>query len=160
MLRIRNSKGFIAKRQTGFTLIELLIVITMIGILSVFFINTASANLKRARDARRKSDLELIRSGIETYRADCNTYPASITFGGSLVGSGNPNTCLATNVYINNVPQDPQVAQTYVYSTTGNGTTYQICAALEAPPAGAVPVSCNGGQNTCGGLCNYQVINP
>lgn len=133
----------------------------MIGVLSVFFINTASANLKRARDARRKSDLELIRSGIETYRADCNNYPAGIQFGGSLVGnpSDSPN-CLASNVYINKIPQDPQLAQTYVYSTNGNGTTYQICAALEAPPSGTAPISCNGGQNTCGGLCNYQVINP
>src|SRR5258708_32378994 len=99
--------------QKGFTLIELLIIITIIGVLSAFFINTSAINLKRGRDARRKSDLELIRSGIETYRADCNSYPLSVTFGSSLKGSGVLVNCSSSNTYISIVPQDPIASQSY-----------------------------------------------
>ncbi len=144
--------------QKGFTLIELLIVITIIGVLSAFFINTSAINLKRGRDARRKSDLELIRSGIETYRADCNSYPLSVTFGSSLKGSGVLVNCSSSNTYISIVPQDPIASQSYLYSS--DGTTYQVCAGLEALPSGSPAVLC-GGSSVCGtATCNYQVINP
>src|SRR5258708_23462584 len=144
--------------QKGFTLIELLIVITIIGVLSAFFINTSAINIKRSRDARRKSDLELIRSGIETYRADCNTYPLSITFGSSLKGNGATLNCTNTNTYISIVPKDPVASESYVYYS--DGTLYQVCAGLEAAPSGTPTVSC-GGISACGtATCNYQVLNP
>lgn len=164
------------KNKSGFTLIELLIVIVIIGILSAVFINTSAVNLKRARDAKRKSDLELIRTGIETYRADCNTYPVSNTptdpvsaFGGtSLVGNpANGVNCLAANKYINTVPTDPKSAtQTYIYWSDGN--TYQICATLETggaavtcgnvTPPNSVQPNCNVGGSAL--KCNYQATNP
>src|SRR5258708_28286766 len=125
--------------QKGFTLIELLIIITIIGVLSAFFINTSAINLKRGRDARRKSDLELIRSGIETFRADCNSYPLSVTFGSSLKGTGVNVNCVVSNTYINSVPKDPLATESYLYSS--DGITYQIFASLEAA-AGAPAVSC------------------
>ncbi|CAN5325385.1 N/A [soil metagenome] len=155
------------KINKGFTLIELLVVISIIAILSTFFINTATINIKRARDARRQSDLELIRSGIETYHADCNHYPSSDIFmNTSLVGDDTNSTCLSTNTYISKIPQDPSPdARKYVYSTSNSGRTYQICAALEAAPAGTPGISCNGSFSSCSLSgsninCNYEVINP
>lgn len=148
MLKIKRSKN-------GFTLIELLIVIAIIGVLSVFFINTSVINLKRGRDARRKSDLELIRAGIETYRSDCNKYPPALSFGGNLKGDGSTANCLSTNTYISLVPVDPTSGVSYLYFS--NNTTYQICARLET---GSGTITC-GGSSSCGnGTCNYQVINP
>ena len=138
--------------QKGFTLVELLIVIAIIAILSTLFINTSTINLKRGRDGRRKSDLESIRAGIETYKSDCNSYPAALTFGGSLVGSGNPSTCLAATTYISAVPQDPTTGRSYLYWS--NGVTYEACAALEV---GSGSVTC-GGSSVCGtATCNYKV---
>ena len=63
--------------KKGFTLIELLVVISIIGILIAVSIFGLSGARESARDARRKSDLELIRSGLELYRADCNAYPTT-----------------------------------------------------------------------------------
>jgi len=154
---MRKSKGSV---QKGFTLIELMVVIAIIGVLSALFINTSTINLKKGRDARRKSDLELIRSGIETYRADCNSYPVAMPFSGTLVGSNANINCANTNTYISKVPQDPSNGNGSSYLYWSDGITYQICTNLEAPPAGTPTVTC-GGSSACGSTaCNYQVINP
>lgn len=150
------------KANLGFTLVELLIVITLVGILSAFFINTSQNSLKISRDGKRKTDLEQIRAGIETYRADCNSYPltSEIAFtypSSSLVGDGTPTNCRATNTYINAIPTDPQRSAGTSYRYASAGTTYEICAALET---GTGTVTC-GGLSTCGSsTCNYKVTSP
>ncbi len=145
------------KRSKGFTLIELLVVIAIIAVLSIFFINTAQINVKRSRDARRKTDLENIRSGIETFFSDCAKYPATLTAGSSLKGDGSSANCLAANTYIQIIPDDPISGRDYSYSRGPGTTAYTICAALET---GSGSVSC-GGSSSCGSAtCNYQVTNP
>lgn len=150
------------KLSNGFTLIELLIVISVIAILTTLFVNTSTINLKRGRDAKRKTDLELVRSGIETYRADCNKYPLTdqITFGGVLTGNNSTVSCANANTYISAIPQDPSNSGGSAYLYSSNGNTYQLCANLEAPPSGAVTVACGGSSNCGTATCNYQVINP
>lgn len=139
-------------KTSGFTLIELLIVISIIGLLSGLSIFALQGSRESSRDARRKADLETIRSGLELYRADCDTYPA---------GSGNADTVLGdpftgsvgscnSNTYIEDVPEDPR-SGSYFYSSAGD--SYRICAELEDPPAS--PDTCTG----CAS-CNYRVTNP
>lgn len=106
-----------------------------------------------SRDAKRKADLELIRSGIELYRADCNGYPTTLS--SPLVGDDSSTSCLSSNTYIQSVPTDPNdPARSYKYSSSG--TTYEICASLEQ---GGTTVTC-GGSSDCGETCNYKVTNP
>lgn len=140
----------------GFTLIELLVVISIIGILVAVSIFGLAGARESSRDARRKADLELIRSGLELYKADCNAYPAALVFDSSLVGSGTPTSCAVTNTYINTVPLDPiPTSRGYKYAQTASG--YELCASLEQ---GTVTQTC-GGSSDCGGsTCNYKVINP
>jgi len=139
----------------AFTLIELLVVISIIGVIVAVSIFGLAGARESSRDARRKSDLELIRSGLELYRADCNVYPSSLTFGGNLVGSGSPTSCSASNTYISLIPQDPISAiRNYRYSVSGSG--YELCASLEQ---GSGSVTC-GGSSNCGTTCNYKVTNP
>jgi general secretion pathway protein G len=140
--------------QLGFTLIELLVVISIIGILMALSIFGIQGARESSRDARRKADLELIRSGLEIYKSDCGDYPAALT--SPLVGDGSPASCATTNTYISTVPTDPtSPARTYLYSRPTT-STYEMCAALEQ---GSGTVTC-GGSSNCGETCNYKVTNP
>lgn len=157
---IKNSKTKKPQNSKfGFTLIELLVVISIIGILAGLSFFGLQGARESARDARRKSDLETIRSGLELYKADCGDYPASIPAVGSpLVGDGTPTTCSASNTYISSVPDDPTPGRDYRYARM-SATTYDVCAALEQVTSnvtcgGVSPASC-GTPN-----CSYKAANP
>jgi len=158
---------FKIKNLSGFTLIELLVVISIIGILMGLSIFGLQSARESSRNSRRKADLELIRSGIEIYKSDCNTYPVALTplspssalavSGTTLVGSGVTKACAVTNTYISQIPKDPiSPAQDYLYWS--DGINYQLCSSLE--PVGTNYVTC-GNSNDCGAAkCNYVVVNP
>lgn len=169
-------KGFTLRRtllgknlvsvQSGFTLIELLVVLSIMGILiglTLFGVGGARAS---SRDAKRKADLELIRSGVEVYRADCNNYPIGngdpssvlATNGINLVGDGTPTSCAVANVYIGQIPADPRSPNS-IYRYYSNGTIYEICTILENGSGGVV--TC-GSSSDCGSefSCNYKITNP
>jgi len=127
----------------GFTLIELLVTLSIIVLLSAISLVALQGSRQSGRDARRKSDLESIRSALELYKSDCGDYPASLSFGSTLVGDGTPASCRASNVYMAQIPRDPQhPTRTYTYTSTGS--TYTLCASLEG----------------LSGTCNYTVTNP
>lgn len=154
--------------HAGFTLIELLITMAILGLLAAISLFGTQGVRQQSRDAKRKSDLENLRAGLEIYRADCNFYPngsgnaTSVLdrpSGGTaaLQGSGTPASCAAANTYISSLPTDPQSpASVYYYSSTG--PTYILCAKLEQAPNPAVDVT--GCGNNCGGACNYRVVSP
>ena len=115
--------------RRGFTLIELLVVISIIGILIGISLFGLQGARESSRDAKRKSDLEMIRGGLEIYKSDCDIYPAGL--GSSLVGSGSPTSCAVTNIYISAIPLDPlDPARVYIY-TRLTTSTYTLCASLE-----------------------------
>lgn len=132
----------------GFTIIELLVSVTIIAILSTIGMNGYQSVARGGRDALRKSDLEQIRSALEIYKSQNNTYPnASVACVPDL-----------TTDYINPYPLDPK-SPTYKYCyVLGSGNlTYQLCARLEN---GSTSTDLCGGGNKCTGNCNYQVNNP
>ncbi len=75
---------------------------------------------KNARDSKRKSDLEQMRTALEICRAETGAYPASI---------GATVTC-NSQVYLDPVPKDPRDPQPgYIYSYTYiSSTEYTLCA--------------------------------
>ncbi len=88
-------------------LLELLVVIGLIGILAgaTITILNPEKQLQRARDTRRKADLQQIRSALELYRSDNGAYPATSWVyspdGASWIPGLTPD-------YISIVPQDPK----------------------------------------------------
>lgn len=74
-----KKKGFtlISKACKGFTLIELLVVISIIGILATLLIANLGGVRERARDAKRKNDLNQIQKALELYKNSQSTpeYP-------------------------------------------------------------------------------------
>lgn len=62
------------KQSAGFTLIELLVVISIIGVLSGLVLVSMNGVRAKARDARRKSDLDQIAKAAELYNIKHETY--------------------------------------------------------------------------------------
>jgi prepilin-type N-terminal cleavage/methylation domain-containing protein len=147
------------KSQKGFTLIELLVVITIIGILSsVVLVSFQSVN-KKARDAKRISELKQFSTVLELFYSIHGHYPrdgASGTYAGCWKaksnwipdGSGSVDASYNwSNEYISKQPQDPtdiccwpwgngscgSAGQpgTYEYWASSNGKTYLLAARLE-----------------------------
>ncbi len=158
------------KRRQGFTVIELLVVIALVAMLSIAG-RAAYTNTRRSsRDARRKTDLEQIRTGLELYRSDNGTYPQ-----GTPLPSGTTESTLKTpltspTAYMNpaTFPKDPNTPQGWYYyyqrnpSGAGNNT-YVICAYLENYNASTDPLCPNYGV-PCGPggayPCNYGLVQP
>lgn len=126
--------------RQGFTLIELLVTISIIGILLTLGLSVYSSVYKASRDAKRKSDLKLIQSALEQYRADQHHYPFEIIFGSPLT--------FGTKIYLVTLPRDPTADAEYSYAPIGttctalraqNCTGYCLYAKLEGgvPPSDA-----------------------
>ena len=141
------------KQAKGFTLIELLIVIAIIGILAsvVFVAIDPATRFKKARDARRQSDIENLAAAIVTYQVDNDgSLPAAVsalTAGNAyIIGTAASGcnagctatvtqascvdlTALVTGGYIGSVPVDPTagaVSKTLYYlvkNSTGSVTS-------------------------------------
>lgn len=95
-----------ACRQAGFTFIEILVSVTIIAVLIAIGVASYASINRRARDAKRKSDLEQIRSALEQYRADFGSYP--VQSGWALSSAGSNWIDDLTPSYMDNVPVDPQ----------------------------------------------------
>lgn len=140
--------NLVTKLKQGFTLIELLIVIAIIGILSGLIITNIQGVRERARDARRKSDLDAISQSLRLYYNDNQQFPDAANPGGRIVGCNTaiaPSACdwgepfelvIGANnvVYMNRLPLDPSSTdsqvRTYTY-TSANDDTFTLTAQLE-----------------------------
>jgi len=148
------------------TLVELLIVIGVIGVLvgSLVILINPAAQLRKTRDATRKSDLSQIRSALELYRSDIGNYPpeADITTGGVLNCSTAFTGGSPANTYMQRVPCDPLNAVPYkYYYDSPTVATYSLIACLEDTKDTQKDSSNNSAYCT-GGTTNwsYTVINP
>jgi len=106
----------LSKTKKAFTLIEMLIVIVIIGILAAALIPRLLSVQGRARDAKRKADLEQIGAGLAVYKADNTTFPSS---GGNVLGI----QALLTG-YMSAVPTDTISSYIWEIASTATGTSY------------------------------------
>lgn len=117
------------KKQGGFTLLELLIVIVIIAILVVLIVPNLISGPQRARDAQRKTDLRNLKTSLETYYNDSNSYPTSANWKTDLSAGTTP--------YMKTIPTDPRGGADYTYTPSPAGcavgacTSYTLSATLE-----------------------------
>jgi prepilin-type N-terminal cleavage/methylation domain-containing protein len=139
-------------KKNGFTLIELLVVIAVISLLSSVIFASLNKARKKARDAKRISDMHQLSNALALYVDDIKNIPLSNNCGntrtGAIHGACVTNTNSPNNWYIgdkmvssgylkSNIfdPLYPYKECHYVYYTNSAGTHFQFSTKLENPPA-------------------------
>ncbi|MFA6528685.1 MAG: type II secretion system protein [Candidatus Gracilibacteria bacterium] len=165
-------------KRKGFTLIELLIVVTIIGILAVALVPRIIGGSAAARDARRKTDVQTIVTGLEYYLSENGSFSGiTVATAGAKVCSTSTVLATALASSIGQLPSDPK-------STTSNGafgaigcadyviyfmeesdtnatvTKYAVVAALESTDTGGdftygLPVAVTGSEYTSIGATTF-----
>lgn len=162
-----RKKGFGA----GFTFVEILIAIAVIGILAaglIVIINPA-AQIQKANDTRRKTDLAEIQKALEVYYQENRSYPPNPSTGDYRIKGLDGITVNWGDQWLpfmGNLPKDSNTSKKYVYYSSGQ--TYYLYANLDRGKED--PQACNGGNdcksvpalNLCGNgnVCNYGVSSP
>jgi general secretion pathway protein G len=166
------------KKLTGFTLIEMLVVIGILGIIATVLFATINpvAQLQKANDAHRKSDLESLQRALELYYQDNGCYPHAVSNEITINDGANCTNGTAVawgtswqvngQTYMSKLPKDPISSNNYVYYSTGQ--SYYLYANLQR--GANDPNACNKGNacaslsgggfpaaTACGGTCNYGV---
>jgi prepilin-type N-terminal cleavage/methylation domain-containing protein len=101
--------------QKGFTLIELLVVVAIIGLLtSMIAVGYGNARLK-SRDAKRLSDIQQVKTGLDLYYTSHGGYPDSLVWNAGAV------QCDASRRYME-VPRDPAFGTYYAYTPRNNSS--------------------------------------
>jgi|GEM_PF-1333643 len=116
------------KNNKAFTLIELIVVIAIIGVIAGISMVSYSTIRQKGRDTKRIKDIEQIQTALKLYFYNESSYPQTLNFGHSLIGSSSP-----TN-YMGIIPQAPTPADgicsesenSYYYSANPSGSSYTL----------------------------------
>ena len=141
-------KKIIKKKILGLTLIELLVAMVILALLATCSFILFSTYLKRARDTKRKGNLERIKTALYDYYFDANCFPKSLPACGTNFGVG-------SEIYLNNFPCDYQ-GKPYVYQTDDSDCPqrFKVLTNLEdTKDKGIDKVGCRLG---CGPNCAYN----
>lgn len=138
---------------------ELMMVLALLTILMVAGITNWLAQIKKAHDSQRKSDLHKIQAMLEHFYNDhdCFPYPA----GAPPVDLNNPNICGSTNFSAQGVdkyPCDPESKLPYAYVPLANCGGYRVYAKLtDLKDADIARLGCDASGCGPGGQYNYGV---
>lgn len=159
------------RRRNGFSLIELLVVISIVGVLAGIGITVNNGAQIRARDAKRKSDLNGVRTALYLYKQDAGKYCPGFASSGPCVDVGGTWAAAFSNGtygadgsaanalstiepnYIKTVPRDPSfITDADDYYLVARVTTFVLSAKLEnLSDSALVGLNCTpaSGRNYC-----------
>jgi general secretion pathway protein G len=117
------------RNKNGFSILELLIVLLIVGILGAVAIYALGVSRATTRDAKRVSDVSVIRSGLTQYWLQKASYPASEAIDLGVAGSnavgltsnGFTGTEGGGTVILQRLPVGPKANEYYRYKGTTNG---------------------------------------
>src|SRR3989339_206613 len=141
-------KGLFMKR--GFTLIEILISIAIIAVLTALGIVSYVSINRNARDAKRRGDIEQIRSALELYRSDNGFYPVVGSLGWVDVSE---LSAVLVDTYFPSIPSDPQNSS---YRYKGTNDYYGYCLEAKVENADIAADTC--GSIETGEGYNYGIV--
>jgi prepilin-type N-terminal cleavage/methylation domain-containing protein len=132
--------------QQGFSMIEIIISVTLVAILLLLAIPQLRLQLLKARDSRRKADLDILKKAFEDYVGDKGEYPPIDIL----------SNCKSADLlpYLQAIPCDPLDKQPYVYKPFPDATDrtggYRIYTQLEVTTDPVITtVGCSGAEG-CG----------
>ncbi len=157
----------IGNLQLGFTMVELTVIMAVLGVLitGVIVIINPLAQIEKAQDARRKSDLNQIQRALDLYYEDNGGYPPA----GAGFTINNVSWGSSWTPYMGTLPKDPtSPTKTYIYNASADGQAYWLYANVAR--GAQDPQACAGGDDCpnvpgaqlCGGgsACNFGVSSP
>lgn len=119
-------------KSKGFTLIELLIVVAIIGLLATISIVILNGARRKSRDAKRVSDIQVIRVGLEQHWLEQASYPlesdaVDLGTGTAEALTSNGFEATATGaIYLPRVPSGPLSGEYYQYMSNNPSLGYVI----------------------------------
>lgn len=125
------------KQHSAFTLVELMIVVAIIGLLASVSVYILGNARQKSRDAKRVSDIQIIRAGLEQHwleRASYPSAPSQIQLGtgsGSVLCSNGFVGTAEGVVYLPKVPSGPQTGEYYLYMSDSPTIGYSIQFTME-----------------------------
>ena len=133
------------KTSAGLTLIEILTVFAILIILALAGFIAFHRKIDKANDAKRKDDLDRLRTTFEDYYSDHNNYPAADIL----------NTCGGGGLkpYLPSIPCDPTTNLPYCYIYYDDTQTFKILARLQDKTD---PVIIENGCNHAELYCGYE----
>lgn len=149
MRKKKLANGFCEEQPKGFTLIEILVALAIFALITAVAVVSYQTANRKARDGRRRADLEQVRTALEIYRSDNGSYPVGDW--AAMIAD-----LQAPTVYLRTAPVDPRSSlYSYYYGDVGGGTSYNVCAYLEGGSTTSCPVVA-----MCTVACNYGVTSP
>lgn len=127
------------RRQSAFTLFSIIISLTLISLLLTVSVINVPLITAKARDSRRKADLNRLKTALEEYYNDHQKYPDELP------------DCNSTSLFKFKMPCDPVTGEPYFYEVKKNSQdAYRIYSYLEYTSQETI---CPGG---CGLTCEYD----
>jgi len=123
------------RRNESFTLIELLVVVAIIGLLISVILVSFGPPRKKARDARRKVDIQQIMKAMALCYDDSDCGAGTNQY---ILTTGGPNEVTIIGTYLPSVATDPVDSPPYQYTWIDNSglpliNKYCVYTKLEAP---------------------------
>lgn len=102
-----KDRSFLKNQKNGFSMIEVLTVTAILAVLMIIAITQLPKQLEKAKDSRRKSDLQKVKIAFENWHNDEGCYPPDTIL----------DNCGGTELepYLKIIPCDPGTEQSYIY---------------------------------------------